>query len=158
MDIFSGDFSHRVFKLVVRNEPGGVTLDKQMLLLVAALDGKKSVGTIAGNLGMELGEMKEIISRLLKLNIIALTDESIPIVKDDLFIYLKDQLSVATGPLAEVIIEDEVASLGYTLSSFPKHRLKDLVELLARKIFKEEKRAIFRQNLFKEILVEEVQS
>ena len=156
MDISSGDISPRVFQLVVRNEPGEVTLDKQMLRVITELDGKRNVGTIARNIGIELAEIKEIISRLLKHNIIALVDEPIPSLKGDFIDYLTDQLSLATGPMAEVLIEDAVASLGYDLSSFPKHRVHDLVEVLARKIFREEKRVIFKQNLFKKISNEEV--
>jgi len=154
--MLSGDISQRVFKLVVRNEPGEVTLDKQMLRIIGELDGKKNVGTIARNIGMELGEMKEIISRLLKHNIIALVEEPIQSLKGDFFVYLTDQLSVATGPMAEVLIGDAVASLGYDLSSFPRHQVQELIELLARKIFREEKRAIFKLNLFKKISSEEV--
>ncbi len=155
MDVFTGDISPRVFKLVVRNEPGEVTLDKQMLRIITELDGKRNVGTIARNIGMELGEIKEIISRLLKHNIIALVEEPIPSVKGDFFVYLMGQLSLATGPMAEVLIEDALASLGYDRSSFPKHQVQDLIELLARKIFREEKRAIFKLNLFKKISNEE---
>jgi hypothetical protein len=136
---------------VVRNEPGEVSLDKQMLRVITELDGKKNVGTIARNTGMELGEIKEIISRLLKHNIIALVEEPIPTVKGDFFVYLMDQLSLATGPMAEVLIEDALASLGYDRSSFPKQQVQDLIELLARKIFREEKRQIFKLNLFKKI-------
>ena len=154
--MLSGDISQRVFKLVVRNEPGEVTLDKQMLRIIGELDGKKNVGTIARNIGMELGEMKEIISRLLKHNIIALVEEPIQSLKGDFFVYLTDQLSAATGPMAEVLIEDAVASLGYDRSSFPKNQVQDLIELLARKIFREEKRGIFKLNLFKKISTEEV--
>ena len=154
--MLSGDISQRVFKLVVRNEPGEVTLDKQMLRIIGELDGKKNVGTIARNIGMELGEMKEIISRLLKHNIIALVEEPIQSLKGDFFVYLTDQLSVATGPMAEVLIGDAVASLGYDLSSFPRHQVQELIELLARKIFREEKRAVFKLNLFKKISSEEV--
>ncbi len=149
MDILSGDFSPRVFKLVVRNEPGEVTLDKKMLRVITELDGKKNVGTVARNIGVELGEAKEIISRLLKHNIIALVDEPIPSVKGDFFVYLTDQLCAATGPMAEVLIEDAVATLGYDRSSFPKHQVQDLIELLAHKIFREEKRATFKLNLLK---------
>ena len=156
MDTSSGDISPRVFQLVVRNEPGDVTLDKQMLRVITELDGKRNIGTIARNIGIELAEIKEIISRLLKHNIIALVDEPIPLLKGDFIDYLTDQLSLATGPMAEVLIEDAVASLGYDLSSFPKHRVHDLVELLARKVFREEKRVIFKQNLFKKISNEEV--
>jgi len=156
LDAFSGDISPQVFKLVVRNEPGEVTLDTSMLRVISELDGKKNVGTIARNIGMELRELKEIISRLLKHNIIALVDKPIPSLKGDFFAYLADQLSMATGPMAEVLIEDAVASLGYDRSSFPKHQVQDLIELLARKIFREEKRAIFKLNLFKKISSEEV--
>jgi len=141
---------------VVKNEPGEVTLDKQMLRVITELDGKKNVGTIARNTGMELGAVKEIILKLLKNNIIALVDEPIPALKSDFFVYLTDQLAVATGPMAEVLIEDAVASLGYDRSSFPKRQVQDLIELLAHKIFREEKRAIFKLNLFKKISNEEV--
>ena len=157
MDIFSGDIYPRVFKLVVRNEPGEATLGKKMLRVITELDGKRNVGTIARNIGMELGEVKEkIISRLLKQNIMAPVDEPILSLKGDFFVYLTDQLSMAAGPMAEVLIEDAVASLGYDRSSFPKHHIQDLNELLARKIFREEKRAIFKLNLFKKISSEEV--
>lgn len=156
MDAFSGDISPQVFKLVVRNEPGEVTLDTNMLRVISELDGRKNVGTIARNIGMELRELKEIISRLLKHNIIALVDKPVPSLKGDFFVYLADQLSMATGPMAEVLIEDAVASLGYDRSSFPKHQVQDLIELLARKIFREEKRAIFKLNLIKKISSEEV--
>ncbi len=156
MDILSGDISPRVFKLVVKNEPGEVTLDKQMLRVITELDGKKNVGTIARNIGMELGAVKEIISKLLKSDIVALVDEPIPSLKSDFFVYLTDQLSAATGPMAEVLIEDAVASLGYDRSSFPKHQVQDLIELLAHKIFREEKRAVFKLNLLKKISNEEV--
>ena len=141
---------------MVRNEPGDVTLDKQMLRVITELDGKRNVGTIARNIGIELAEIKEIISKLLKHSIIALVDEPVPSLKRDFIDYLTDQLSLATGPMAEVLIEDAVASLGYDLSSLPKDRVHDLVELLARKIFREEKRVIFKQNLFKKISNEEV--
>jgi hypothetical protein len=84
LDIFSGDISPQVFKLVVRNEPGEVSLDKKML------------------------------------RVIALVDEPIQCLKGDFFVYPTGQLSMATGPMAEVLIEDAVASLGYDRSSFPK--------------------------------------
>jgi len=58
LDISSGDISPRVFQLVVRNEPGDVTLDKQMLRVITELDGKRNVGTIARNIGIDLAEIK----------------------------------------------------------------------------------------------------
>jgi hypothetical protein len=58
--------------------------------------------------------------------------------------------------MAEVLIDEAVVNLGYTLSNFPKHRVQELIDLLAPRIFREEKRAVFKQNLYKKILSKEV--
>lgn len=156
MDILSGDISPLVFQLSVKNEPGEVTLDKEMLVVIRELDGKKSIGMVAKNIGLELGKIKEIIAKLLTHGIIALVNQSMPMMKEDFFIYLTDELSKATGPMAEVLIDEAVASLDCTQSLFPRHRVQELIDLLAPKIFREEKRAAFKENLYKKILSKEV--
>ena len=156
MDILSGDISPLVFQLSVKNEPGEVTLDKEMLVVIRELDGKKSIGMVAKNIGLELGKLKEIIAKLLTHGIIALVSQSMPMMKEDFFIYLTDELSKATGPMAEVLIDEAVASLDCTQSLFPRHRVQELIDLLAPKIFREEKRAAFKENLYKKILSKEV--
>jgi len=156
LDILSGDISPLVFQLSVKNEPGEVTLDKEMLVVIRELDGKKSIGMVARNIGLELGKIKEIIAKLLTHGIIALVNQSMPMMKEDFFIYLTDELSKATGPMAEVLIDEAVASLDCTQSLFPRHRVQELIDLLAPKIFREEKRAAFKENLYKKILSKEV--
>jgi hypothetical protein len=155
VDILLGDISHLIFKLVVINERGEFTLDSQMFRVISELDGKKTIGTIAQNMGIDVKTMREIIRRLLDLEVIAPADGTIPMLKEEFFGYLTDQLSLAIGPMAEVLIEDAVASLGYDRSQFPIHRAKELIDLLAQKIFREEKRSIFKQNLIKNILNKE---
>jgi len=156
LDILSGDISPLVFQLSVKNEPGEITLDKEMLTVIRELDGKKTIGMVAKNMGLELEKLKEIIAKLLTHGIIALVNQSMPMMKEDFFIYLTDQLSLATGPMAEVLIDEAVANLGYNQSNFPKHRVQELIDLLAPRIFREEKRAVFKQNLYKKILSKEV--
>ena len=156
MDILSGDISPLVFQLSVKNEPGEVTLDKEMLVVIRELDGKKSIGMVAKNIGLELGKLKEIIAKLLTHGIIALVSQSMPMMKEDFFIYLTDELSKATGPMAEVLIDEAVTSLDCTQSLFPRHRVQELIDLLVPKIFREEKRAAFKENLYKKILSKEV--
>ena len=150
------DISQLVYQRVVRNEPGEVSLDSKMFRVFAELDGQKNIGTIAKNLGVDVENIKEIIARLLQLNIIALADEKIPVLSEDFLRYLTDQLTLATGPMAEVLIADAVSSLGYTQSNFPKYLTQELVELLAHSIYREEKRGIFKQNLSQKIFNEEV--
>jgi len=156
LDILSGDISPLVFQLSVKNGPGEVTLDKEMLVVIRELDGKKSIGMVAKNIGLELGKLKEIIAKLLTHGIIALVSQSMPMMKEDFFIYLTDELSKATGPMAEVLIDEAVTSLDCTQSLFPRHRVQELIDLLAPKIFREEKRAAFKENLYKKILSKEV--
>jgi hypothetical protein len=152
LNILAGDISPLVFQLSVKNEPGELSLDKEMLAVIRELDGKRTIGTIAKNIGLELDKLKEIIAKLLTQGIIALVNESMPMMKEDFFIYLTDQLSLATGPMAEVLIDEAVASLGYNLSNFPKHRVQELIDLLTSKIFREEKKIPFKQNLYKKLL------
>lgn len=156
MDTLSGDISPLVFQLSVKNEPGEVTLDKEMLSVIQELDGKKTIGMVAKNMGLELEKLKGIIAKLLTNGIIALVSQSMPMMKEDFFVYLTDQLSLATGPMAEVLIDEALATLGYNLTNLPKHRVQELIDLLAPRIFREEKRAVFKQNLYKKILSKEV--
>ncbi|MGA2463848.1 MAG: hypothetical protein ABSH06_05780 [Thermodesulfobacteriota bacterium] len=155
MDILLGDISHLIFKLVVINERGEFTLDNQMFRVISELDGKKTIGTIAQNMGIDVKTMKEITRRLLDIGVIVPTDDTIPMFKEEFFGYLTGQLSLAIGPMAEVLIEDAVATLGCDRSQFPKHRAKELIDLLAPKIYREEKKSVFKQNLTKKILNEE---
>lgn len=152
LNILAGDISPLVFQLSVKNEPGELSLDKEMLDVIRELDGKRTIGTVAKNIGLELDKLKEIIAKLLTHGIIALVNESMPMMKEDFFIYLTDQLSMATGPMAEVLIDEAVASLGYNPSNFPKHRVQELIDLLTSKIFREEKKVAFKQNLYKKLL------
>jgi hypothetical protein len=156
LDALSGDISPLVFQLSVKNEPGEVTLDKEMLSVIQELDGKKTIGMIAKSMGLDQEKLKGIIAKLLTSGIIALVNQSMPMMKEDFFVYLTDQLSLATGPMAEVLIDEALATLGYNLTNFPKHRVQELIDLLAPRIFREEKRAIFKQNLYKKILSKEV--
>jgi len=156
LNILAGDISPLVFQLSVKNEPGELSLDKEMLAVIRELDGKKSISTIIKNLGIDLEKMKEILAKLLTHKIIGLVNESMPMLKKDFLVYLTDQLSMATGPMAEVLIDETAASLGYNLSNFPTHRVQELIDLLAPKIFREEKRLAFKQNLYKKISSKEV--
>jgi hypothetical protein len=156
LNILAGDISPLVFQLSVKNEPGELSLDREMLAVIRELDGKKSIGMVAKNIGLELDKVKEIIEKLLTHGIIALVSQSMPMMKEDFFIYLTDQLSKATGPMAEVLIDEAVASLDCSQSLFPRHRVQELIDLLAPKIFREEKRAAFKENLYNKILSKEV--
>jgi hypothetical protein len=58
------------------------------------------------------------------------------------FIYLRDQLAFAIGPIAQVVIDDVVEDLGYDCIYFPRNEVGTLIDWIAREIpYRDKKRA-----------------
>jgi hypothetical protein len=53
--------------------------------------------------------------------------------------------------VAEVLIEDAVNDMGYSVEKFPSQRAAELVEMLGRDIHREEKKTAFKQSLVSKI-------
>jgi hypothetical protein len=151
MSILSGDISGLVFKRANRRDLGEFSLDSHMLSVLVELDGKKRLGSVAKRVGLDMGTVKRVIFRLLKLKLIKPQGKSVSVLTRDFFDYLHVQLSLALGPIADVLIEEAVTDLDESKSEFPGQRAAELVDLLAREIRREGKRIIFQQNMVKKI-------
>jgi len=151
MDISSSDLHVLVFRRVSIDKLGEVSLDGQMLSVLMEMDGKKSLSAIAKKLDMNPGNLRGVISRLLKLELVEPADDAISMLEKDFFDFLMAQLSLAVGPIAEILIEDAVNDLGHSVSRFPGHRAAELVDALAREIRREEKRVTFQQAMLEKI-------
>jgi hypothetical protein len=147
MDVTSGDLSALVFKRVPAQNLGEFSLDGQMLSVLMEVDGTRSVGAIAQKLGMTLGAIRPVVSRLLALKLIEAGEGSLSVLDAEFLDRLRSRLALAVGPIAEVLIEDAAGDLGYTPERFPTHRAAELVDLLARQIRREEKMAEFKQEM-----------
>lgn len=145
--ITSGDISTLVFRRVMREDAGEISFDSRMLAVFMELDGKKSLATVAKNTGHKMSALREALSNLLRLRLIELVTSAVPVVDGDFLNRLKQALSLAIGPLAEIVIEDAAGDLGHDLSRFPSQRAAELVELVGREIKREEKRVAFVQNM-----------
>jgi len=151
MDISSGDISAMVFRRVVREDAAEYSFDAQMLTLFMELDGKKSLAVIAKKTGLKMSSLREAVNKLLKIKLIEAVAEAISAVDADFMDTLKRELSLAIGPLAEILIEDAVNDLGQSLTPFPTRRAPELVESLSREIQREDKRAVFKQAMVRKI-------
>jgi len=69
----------------------------------------------------------------------------------DFFTVLSNELSRAMGPIADVVIEDEINDMGEDPSKFPAHRAAELVDQLARQIIREERKVAFQQSMVKKL-------
>jgi hypothetical protein len=151
MDLSSGEISTLVFKRVLRDDLGDFSLDRQMLAVFMELDGKTNLGATAQRIGLNMSSMREVISRLAELKLIEKVDQQVIFVDNDFVGYLVMQFSLAVGPVADVLIDEEVHNFGYELSRFPSQRVAELVDRLSREIRREEKKAAFKRKMINKI-------
>ncbi len=147
----SKDISRKVFRRVQRDDMGEFSMDSQMLATLIELDGKKNVLEVARNLGVKLDRLKPVIFRLLDLNLIEPVEEENGYTNTDFFKDLYSELSLAVGPIAQILIEDAVMDLGESMENFSMKQAPELVDMLARQIKREEKRMHFRQIMVQRI-------
>jgi hypothetical protein len=122
-----------------------------MLNVLVELDGERTIASVAKKVDLDMGAMKRVIIKLAKLRLVEPERSNISTLTREFFDYLSVQLSLAIGPIANVLIEEALTSLDYSKSRFPIHRAAELVELIARNIRREEKRIVFQQNMVKKI-------
>lgn len=126
---------------------GDFSLDGQTLIVLMELDGKATLGALAGKTGLSMGSIRELIAKLLKFGLIAKVEKEIIPVDSDFFRNLLDEFARAIGPIASVLIEDEVHDLGHDVNSFPSYLVTELIDRLAGDVRREEKKAIFIKNM-----------
>jgi hypothetical protein len=67
------------------------------------------------------------------------------------FAQMEHELTKILGPIATMIMDDEVAALGAAADSFPRDRVAELVEKTSAEITDEGKRASFQQTMLEAI-------
>ncbi len=151
MILSTGDISSTILKRLLSNDLGNFSLDRQTLVVLMELDGKTTLGALAAKSGLTMGEMRALITNLLQLGLIEKIDKEIAPTDKDFFRYLLDQLALAVGPIAGVLIDDEIQSLGQDVLGFPSDLLTELIDRLAGEIRRDEKKAIFIKNMVNKI-------
>ena len=151
MDLSSGDISVLVLKPVVRDDLGNFSLDGHMLSVLMALDGIKTLGQIAQQANLNMATIREAVGKLLDLKLIEIIKSDVQVLDNDFISFLISEMSIAIGPLGEVIVEDGLEDLGYNKMNFPTNRTAELINLLAQEIQRDEKRTEFKQRMVKKI-------
>jgi general secretion pathway protein A len=67
------------------------------------------------------------------------------------FEYMLRAATAAMGPMAHLVLRDQISALGQSRDAFPQSRLRELVELMSREILNESMRAYFQEMMFQEI-------
>ncbi len=151
-----GSGPERIAELVLRranrDDMGKFAVDSQMLAVWMELDGRATLGTVAQKLNLPLSALGQAVNALARLGLVERGSEAGPAVLDrDFLAFLYEQFSLAVGPIAKVLIEEEALDLGHAISKFPARRVAELVDALAREIRREEKSALFKQRMIAKI-------
>jgi DNA-binding Lrp family transcriptional regulator len=147
MDFSSSELSAMVFKRVVRQDFEKIQLDGQMLSVFMELDGRTPLDKVAQKVGLTMSTMRQLIAKLVQNGLVQKVEQGIATLDKDFFDHLVIHLSLAVGPIAQVLIEDEVAGLGYQLAQFPGHRVAELVDNLARQIRRKPQKDVFLKSM-----------
>jgi general secretion pathway protein A len=72
-------------------------------------------------------------------------------VSQQFFDYMTRIATAAMGPMAHLVLRDQISALGESRDAFPQIKLSDLIELVSREILNETMRARFQDMMFQEI-------
>ncbi len=151
MDVTSQDISNLVFKSSIRGDIDEFSLNSRMLRLLMELDGTKNLASVARSVHMDMDTMRKVVTRLYRLKLIEPIKIHVPVLNKDFFYFLSIHLSVALGPIAEILIEDEISEFSDDPDKVPINQAAELVNLLARQIPRKEKRVSFQQAMLEKI-------
>ena len=147
----AGDISPLIFRQIVGENLKDVSLDGRLLSLFLALDGEKSLGTLAQTIGLSLADVRITVTRLMELQLIEPLEKEFTYLEPEFLGYLTLQYAKAIGPLAKILIEEELLTAGHHPNRIPKTQAVILVETLARDIQRKEKKERFRRDMVRKI-------
>jgi hypothetical protein len=151
MQASPAEMSHAVYGRAIPKELVEYRCTSHMLILLAALDGSTNLTAVAKQVDLPMKSVLSAVSTLLDLQLIQMADGAARYLDQAFMAYLKTELSVAIGPVAEILIEDGIKDLGHSPEAFPVYKAAELVELLAQDIQKEDKRLDFQQKMVSRI-------
>ena len=147
MDLLSGNISRLIFRQKIHDQLENVSLDTKLLSFFLQLDGIKSLGAVAAALGLSMVEIREAAGKLLKLELIEPVDAPAEFIDSEFLAYLNSQLSKAIGPIAPVLVEEEMNTIAGGELSFPAAQIPELIETLSRDINRPDKKKEFQVNM-----------
>jgi hypothetical protein len=151
MDLSSSGIASMVFKPVIRGDLGKLSLDGLMLNVLMTVDGKMTMEQVAQRTGISLSDIRPVITKLINLRLVESVERAVSIVDIEFIDFLISRMSVAIGPLGEIIVEDGLEEMGFNENNFPSLRAAELVNFLSQEIPREDKRIEFKQAMLRKI-------
>jgi DNA-binding MarR family transcriptional regulator len=144
-----------IYRLSTTAPPGEVNLKPESWRILAQVNGERTIAEIAKALGMDEPAAAQIALSLYQAGVLEVAQgAATPArarVDGAFFDEVTHQLATAVGPLAEIVIDEEIENLGESRKQFPRERIPDLVERVSQAIPDEAKRIKFQQVMLEAI-------
>jgi hypothetical protein len=147
LDLLSGNTASLVFRRTLEREKGDFSLDHRMLTVFMELDGQTDLGRVADRCGLKMSVVREIVARLLQMELIEPVSQGGAFIDQEFVDFLQTRLALSVGPIAGVLIADEIERMGYTPSAFPRREVPNLVNRLAMEIRREDRKRDFLSSM-----------
>ena len=138
-----------VFRLSSKRAPDEVKLKHDSWSVLSQIDGKKTVADISNELKMGEYDTARNLYSLFSSGLIEVATapqrKAKKVVDGGFFELVEKELAVIIGPVAPVILDEEIKDMGEERSSFPAERVSILVEKVSREIADDTQRIAFQK-------------
>lgn len=134
MDKSLQELSEMTFKQSENVNVSDLSLEIRLLNIFWAMDGSRDLKTVARENAYDLEKLAADVQKLVKMGALEVNRVLAGFVDKGVLDTITENLSKAIGPMADILVEDTIADLGHNLSSFPKQKLKQLVDKLTLEI------------------------
>lgn len=138
-----------VFKLSSKRAPDEVRLKHDAWSVLSQIDGKKAVGDISDELKMGEYDTARILYTLFSSGLIEVAMEpqrkAKKVVDAGFFDFVEKELAEIIGPVASVILDEEIKDMGEERGSFPVGKMSLLVEKVSGEIANDAQRIAFQK-------------
>lgn len=147
--------SHMVYKLSSRELNSEVNLKPEAWRVLAQINGARTVAEIANSVGMDLAGAARALEQLAQAGLLEPVT-ALPVtqpvwVTAQFFDFVTREFARVIGPMANIIIEDELAALEESREQFPRERIAEFVEGISAEIRDDTKRTRFQQIMLEAI-------
>jgi hypothetical protein len=156
METIPKNYSHLYFRKKASVNQNDMRMDALMLQLLLSIDESKSISQIVKETGIETETIKTTLGKLLKLQLIEVVTQEVAFLGDDFISITTQNLALAVGPIASILIEDTANQMGFSTSTIPIKNAAAFVKTLAMEIPNSEDRTRFNQSMAGKIPKEKI--
>lgn len=149
--------SKTVFRIADPGEEGNdaITVPHTGWRVLSKIDGYRDVQSIAELLRLPYAYTAKVIYNLYQAGLIEAASASPKAVVETMpanfFDRMAGKLTEFVGPMAPMIVRDQIAALGESPDAFPQSRLEELIESVSREIPEKKLKVPFQQQMSQEI-------